>query len=72
MEVKELVEIINKERLNKIDEINYLKNNINSSYTLAKLDFIVIDNKTDFVETLDDVLTLLENLQMRIISRNKK
>lgn len=72
MEVKELVRIINKERLNKIDEINYLKNNINSSYTLAKLDFTVIDNKTDFVETLDNVLTLLEDLQMRIIARNKE
>lgn len=71
MEVKELIEIINKERLNKIDEINYLKNNINSSYTLAKLDFTVIDNKTDFVETLDNVLTLLEDLQNRIIDRNK-
>ena len=44
--------------------------NISSSYMLAKLDFITIDNLKDSIETYNKVLLELEDLLQRRISRN--
>ena len=52
------------------EEIEKRKNNINSNYTLAKLDILAIDNYTDSVETLEKILVELNNLQERITERN--
>ena len=48
------------------------KNNINSNYTLALQDFRVIDNIEDTIETLEEVISKLDDLQERIQTRNKR
>ena len=65
--IKELIQLKNK----KADELNKRKNNINSNYELAKLDFTAIENYNDSVETLRIIIEELEELQKRIIKRNK-
>lgn len=69
MELKELIQ--NQIKLRK-EIIEERKNNINSNYALAKLDFTVIENFEDSKETLEKILKELEDLQNRIIERNNK
>lgn len=71
MEIKEMIEIVKKERDMEKIHINNRKNNINHSYDLAKHDFRCIDNMEDVVETYDYIIEQLEELQDRIIERNK-
>lgn len=53
-------------------ELNDKKKNINSSYTLAKLDFVVIENYTDCIYVYDKIVEELIELQERIIKRNRE
>ena len=53
-------------------ELNDKKNNINSNYTLAKLDFTVIDNYSDCLYVYGKIREQLVELQERIIERNSK
>lgn len=53
------------------EEINKRKNNINSNYLLAKLDFLAIENYTDSVETFNKIIDEITDLQDRIIKRNR-
>lgn len=53
-------------------ELEKRKNNINSNYTLAKLDFIVIDNYTDSLEVYKNIREQLVELQKRIVARNER
>lgn len=66
--IKELDEIKNKEE----EEIKRRKSNINNDYTLAKIDFVVIENINDNIETLNKIIAELEELQQRRIKRNTK
>ena len=53
------------------EEIKARKENINANYILAKLDILAIDNYCDTIETLKKILEELDNLQNRIIERNR-
>lgn len=72
METGEMIKILqdckSKEKL-KCEEI---KHSINSDYFLAKLDFLVIENYEDSINTLDDCIDKLNSLQERIIERNRR
>ena len=71
MSIQELIKIVEKEIEDKEKNIEVKKTNINSDYTLAKLDFITIDNMQDSLETYKVILLKLNNLQQRVIDRNK-
>lgn len=72
MEIRDLIKttknLIEKDKI-KLEE---RKHNISSDYLLAKLDFVVIENYTDSVETLEKIYNDLEELQNRIIERNRR
>ena len=60
-----------KKRIDELKEkVKEKKNNINSNYTLAKLDFTTIDNMNDSIEVYEKIVVMLDNLQNRIIDRN--
>lgn len=71
MEIREMIEIVKKERDMEKIHVSNRKNNINHSYDLAKHDFRCIDNMEDIVETYEYIIEQLEELQYRIIARNK-
>lgn len=54
-----------------IEKNDYLKSHISNDYSLAKLDFVVIENYCDCIETYHTVIGLLNSLQERIIERNR-
>lgn len=72
MEYLKLKEEVVKLHLLKVIELNNRKNNINSNYTLALQDFRVIDNIEDTIETIEEVITKLDDLQERIQNRNNR
>lgn len=72
MDYLKLKEEIIKLHLLKVNELKNRKNNINSNYTLALQDFRVIDNIEDTIETLEEFITKLDDLQERIQNRNKR
>ena len=71
MKVKEMITLIKQEKALKEINLKNRKNNINSNYMLAKYDFRVIDNIEDSIETLTDIIDELEQLQDRIVERNR-
>ena len=71
MEIKEMIEIVKKERDMKKIHVKNRKSNINSSYDLAKHDFRCIENMEDVIETYGYIIEQLEELQDRIVKRNK-
>lgn len=71
MEIKEMITLIKQEKTLKEINLKNRKNNINSNYMLAKHDFRVIDNIEDSIETLTDIIDELEQLQNRIVERNR-
>lgn len=71
MEIKEMITLIKQEKTLKEINLKNRKNNINSNYMLAKNDFRVIDNIEDSIETLTDIIDELEELQERIVERNR-
>ena len=71
MEIKEMITLIRQEKTLKEINLKNRKNNINSNYMLAKHDFRVIDNIEDSIETLTDIIDELEQLQNRIVERNR-
>lgn len=72
MEIREIINILRKEKIHRLRELNHRVNHISDIYLLAKHDLKVIKNLQDVVETLDDITNDLEKLQQRIIDRNKK
>ena len=62
MEIKEMITLIKQEKT-----LKNRKQNINSSYMLAKHDFRCIENIEDAIEIIDD----LEELQNRVVARNR-
>lgn len=62
-----------KKRIEELKEkVSEKKNNINSNYTLAKIDFTCIDNMNDCIEVYEKIVTMLDNLQERVVDRNTK
>lgn len=72
MELQKLKNIIELEREERSFKMQELKHNINSNYVLAKLDLITIENYQDSIDTFNNILIELDNLQKRIIKRNNK
>lgn len=73
IEINDLILIIQGLVANKKEKLKERKNNINSNYTLAKIDFTCIDNMEDVIATLETrILPTLKTLQNRIIERNTK
>lgn len=70
MQVYELRKIIKDEIEKKEKELKEIKQNINSNYELARLDFTVIENMKDSINTLQCINEELEDLQHRIRKRN--
>ena len=71
MQCLDLIRTIDKMIEEKEEKIKDKKEHINSNYILAKIDFTTIDNMTDVVETLKKIKPQLDELQNRIIKRNK-
>lgn len=71
MTIREIIKIIKEVKEKDEIKLKERKRNISSDYMLAKLDFTVIDNFTDSIETLRVIINELEELQERIIKRNK-
>ena len=67
-----LIDLIDTEMEKMELELNNRKNNINSNYTLAKLDFTVIDNYSDSLYVYGKIREQLVELQERIIARNER
>ena len=72
MKLDKIINELHLLREEKTHKMNELKNNINSIYNLAKLDFIVISNYEDSIETFDKIIIELTELQKRIVKRNEK
>ena len=72
MQVYELKKVVENELAELKKNLKEKKSRINSNYSLAKLDFITIDNIEDAIDTLEHIIYKLEDLQERIIDRNKR
>lgn len=71
MQVNELIKIIKDEKEKAGKELDERKNNISKKYELAKFDFVVIENINDKEDTLRCIIEDLEELQKRIVKRNR-
>ena len=71
MRVEDIKNFILKEKEKKLIEVSNKKKNINSDYTLAKLDFVCIDNFEDEINVFNNIIEQLDRLQERIIERNR-
>lgn len=71
MQCKEMIGVVKQSIDDYEKEIKEHKNNIHSNYTLALLDIRVIENKQDTLNTYNNILKELEQLQDRIIKRNR-
>lgn len=69
-DIKDLMTVYESLIFTNKEELKNRKQNINSSYQLAKHDFRVIENIEDTIETLQYNLDKLKDLQERIIDRN--
>lgn len=72
MEAKDLIIVIENAIKEYEEKLKNKKENISNKYILAKLDFIIIDNMQDTLETYNKTLKILQDLQNRIIERNRK
>lgn len=70
MKLPELVKMMEKEVVLERECLNDKKNNINSNYDLARIDFTCIDNMCDCLAVYEHILELLKDLQQRVIDRN--
>lgn len=71
MNYLDIMSIIRTNKSREEGDIEDKKKNIHRNYTLAKLDFVVIENKQDVVETYDRILKELDGLHDRIVKRNR-
>lgn len=71
LEISQIIRIFKEQKELEKDCINNRKNNISNSYEMAKHDFRCIDNMEDAIETYEYIIEQLEELQERIIERNK-
>lgn len=72
METKELINLIQKEIEKWEEKKEYLQQHISNTELLAKNDLRTLENYRDSIETFKIIELKLENLQNRIIERNKK
>lgn len=71
MNLQELIRIVKKDIKDEKECLEDKKNNISNSYFMAKHDFRCIDNMEDCLETYEYILDRLNDLQERIIERNR-
>lgn len=71
MQLKDLIYMFEKEIKEQENKIKEKRVNINSNYTLAKLDFRIIENMEDSLKTFKKILEELDKLQERVIQRNR-
>ncbi len=71
MNLQNLIRMVEKDLKEEKECLEDKKNNISNSYMMAKHDFRCIDNMEDCVETYEYILDKLNELQDRIIERNK-
>ena len=71
MERNEIIGILKKTIEKDEAIVKEKKSNINSNYTLAKLDFTIIENCEDSIKTYNTIIEELNKLQERIIKRNR-
>lgn len=72
MRIIDITDLLQKEVDKEIENIKERKRNINSDYTLAKIDFRCIENMEDYVETMEHVINIINDCQERIIERNRR
>jgi len=72
MERNEIIGILKKTIEKDEAIVKEKKSNINSNYTLAKLDFTIIENYEDSIKTYNIIIEELNKLQERIIKRNRE
>lgn len=70
-EVRDLLDVIRKQINNCEEELVKRKKNIHSDYFMAKVDIKIIENFEDHKETLKYIKEELEELQKRIVKRNR-
>ena len=71
MRIIDLKDIFEKEIKEEENKIKEKRVNINSNYTLAKLDFKIIENMEDSLKTFKKIVEELDKLQERVIQRNR-
>ena len=71
MQCKDMIIVIKQSIDDYEKSIKEMKKNIHNDYTLALLDIRVIENKQDTLNTYNNILKELEQLQDRIIKRNR-
>lgn len=71
MNLQELIRIVERDIKDEKECLEDKKNNISNSYMMDKHDFRCIDNMEDCLETYEYILDKLNELQDRIIERNK-
>ena len=71
MNLQELIEIVERDIQDEKECLEDKKNNISNSYMMAKHDFRCIENMTDALATYEHISDLLNELQERIIERNR-
>lgn len=72
MDYLKLKEEVVKLHIKEVEELKKKKSNINSNYTLALIDFKIIDNMNDAIDTYEKIIGLLDDLQESIVNRNSK
>lgn len=71
MNLQNLIRMVEKDIKEEKECLEDKKNNISNSYMMAKHDFRCIDNMEDCLETYEYILDKLNELQDRIIERNR-
>ena len=69
--IKDIITELTEHREERTKELSWRKNEIHNTYTLAKHDLLVIENMQDSENTLNKIIDELQELQKRIIERNK-
>ena len=70
--INDIMTELTEHREERTKELNWRKNEIHNTYTLAKHDLLVIENMQDSENTLNKIIDELQELQKRIIERNNK
>lgn len=69
--INDIITELTEHKEERTKELNWRKNEIHNTYILAKHDLLVIENMQDSENTLNKIIDELQELQKRIIERNK-
>ena len=71
LELRQLIKLIEEQKELEKECIENRKHNINKDYYMAKHDFRCIENMEDVIEEYEYIINRLNDLQDRVIERNK-